>query len=359
MKPTIIHFISDLGRGGAETLLVSTVKELKDFKNIILTINSKNEFEKELECDEYLSMNLNNPRSLFVIPKAVLKLRKIIREFKPSIVHSQLSIPDFIARLSTPHSTPLISTIQTSPKFSTDFQKWYIRSLNKLTYTLRPTTIVGCSNSAVVEYFDALRIQPIDYTTIYNFVDLTLYPPKEDLTIHGTFKLVCVGNLKHQKNLFYLVEAMSKITDQNIELHIYGGGPQFEQLKETIKKTNSPAFLHGPIKNINQVLGKYDLYVMSSFWEGFSLSVNEAMASRLPLLLSDIPSFREQAGDTALYFSLRNQQDFIEKVMMLKNNDSLRKELASKSYERVREKFTIEQHLKQLKALYWSKIRKH
>lgn len=356
MKPTILHFINDLGRGGAETSLVSVVNNLSEFKNIIVTIKDNNKFKEELKSDGYSSLNLENALSLTVIPKAVIRLKKMIRLLKPDIIHSHLTIADCIARLSTPNSIPLISTIHTSPKDSADYKKWYFRKLDKITYSFRPSTIVGCSESSLKEYFEQLKVKRKECTTIYNFVDIGQFTPKSDFSLKDKFRLVCVGNLKFQKNLSFMIEALSKIPNQNIELHIYGGGWQQDQLQTLINDTKSPTFLHGVSKNINQILNQYDLYVMSSFWEGHSLSTNEAMASCLPLLLSDIPSFREQAADSAIYFDLTNHQDFIEKVLLLKSNENLRKTIAEKGYERVRKKFTLEQHLKELKKLYWSKL---
>lgn len=356
MKPTIVHFINDLGRGGAETSLVSVINELKEFRNIVVTVNDKNEFGDELTCDGYYSLGLSNTLSLTVIPRAAIRFKRLIRQLKPNLIHSQLTIADSIARLATPRSIPLLNTIQTSPKNSNDYKKWYFRSLDKITYSIRPATIIGCSQSSLDEYLALMKGVRKDSTTIYNFVNLNLFTPKSDFSIDGKFKLVCVGNLKFQKNLFFMVEALSRIASEGIELHIYGGGWQHDQLMDAIKKTNSPTILHGVVNNVNELLNQYDLYVMSSFWEGLSLSVNEAMASRLPLLLSDIPSFREQGGDAALYFDLENPQDFVEKVQFLKNHENERRRLAEKAYERVKNKFTIEQHLKLLKELYWAKL---
>ncbi|MEO6830709.1 MAG: glycosyltransferase, partial [Chitinophagaceae bacterium] len=51
-------------------------------------------------------------------------------------------------------------------------------------------------------------------------------------------------------------------------------------------------------------LDNYDLYLISSSYEGFGIALLEAMATGIPALVSDIPVFREVASDTVLYFSL-------------------------------------------------------
>ncbi|MGC8001405.1 glycosyltransferase, partial [Salmonella enterica] len=46
--------------------------------------------------------------------------------------------------------------------------------------------------------------------------------------------------------------------------------------------------------DLKDTLPNYHAMIMSSFYEGFSIGVLEAMAMKIPLVLSDIPSFREQ-----------------------------------------------------------------
>jgi len=91
---------------------------------------------------------------------------------------------------------------------------------------------------------------------------------------------------------------------------------------------------------------------MPSLFEGFSLSVLEAMAMRMPLLLSDIPSFREQCEDCAIYFDLNNNEDFILKLNDLINDDQKRIILAGNAQKRVLENFTLTRHMSGLKKIY-------
>ncbi len=63
---------------------------------------------------------------------------------------------------------------------------------------------------------------------------------------------------------------------------------------------------------MNALLPNYDLNVMPSVIEGFSLSVLESMAMKIPLLLSDIVSFPEECVDTAIYFSTTDVQDLVQ-----------------------------------------------
>jgi glycosyltransferase involved in cell wall biosynthesis len=76
------------------------------------------------------------------------------------------------------------------------------------------------------------------------------------------------------------------------------------------------------------------------------------MAAKVPLLLSNIGSFKEQCGDTALYFDLDKAGDFEEKFSLLKNDKKLRDHLAERAYKRVIENYTFSIHLKKLRQIY-------
>jgi glycosyltransferase involved in cell wall biosynthesis len=91
---------------------------------------------------------------------------------------------------------------------------------------------------------------------------------------------------------------------------------------------------------------------MSSTFEGFSLSVLEAMATQTPLLLSDIKSFREQCADTALYFDLDDVNDFVSKIKNISKNKSELLQMARRAKERVIENFTLDIHMRGLRSIY-------
>jgi len=110
--------------------------------------------------------------------------------------------------------------------------------------------------------------------------------------------------------------------------------------------------LKGVIKNIQQVIQQYDLFVMSSTFEGFSLAVLEGMALSMPMLLSDIDSFREQCGNTAEYFDLHDTNQFILKLKEVSSDKIKLQELGNAARQRALENFTLEHHMEGLRDIY-------
>jgi glycosyltransferase involved in cell wall biosynthesis len=76
------------------------------------------------------------------------------------------------------------------------------------------------------------------------------------------------------------------------------------------------------------------------------------MALGMPLLLSDIASFREQCEDTAVYYNLKDSNDFITKLLGLINNKQQREILGNAAKERLVKNFTLDKHMHQLKKIY-------
>jgi glycosyltransferase involved in cell wall biosynthesis len=352
MKKTILHIIDNLGRGGAETMLVTVTKRLKDYNNIIVTLHPENEFGNDLKCDQLICLNLT---SNFLIPSAALKLRKIITDNKVDIVHSHLFWSTVVARMGTPKRIPLITTIHAFVASSLEYRPWRMHVVEKLTYKIRKSTIVAVAKGALDEYFSFINVKPHKACSLYTFVDTAVF--KEENTTEKNesspvFRIISVGNLKEQKNHNFLLEAFKELKHENISLDIYGNGILKPSLQKVIDEQQLKVTLKGQVKDIQQRIRQYDLFVMSSSYEGFALSVLEAMALRMPLLLSDIVSFKEQCADTAVYYNLNNTRDFVSKLLSLKNNRQQLSTMGAAAKERVLKNFTLEQHLQRLKLIY-------
>lgn len=119
--------------------------------------------------------------------------------------------------------------------------------------------------------------------------------------------MVSVGSLKRQKNYLFTLASMAILKDLPITLDIYGAGNEEATLKKfaQAQRLTNVRFM-GKSASIESVLSNYHLYLISSSYEGFGIAPLEAMAAGLPVLASDIPVFREVAGDSVLYFDLSN-----------------------------------------------------
>jgi L-malate glycosyltransferase len=351
-KKTILHIIQNFGRGGAETAVVGVLKNLSEYNNIVVTLDSLNEFGDELKYDKYYSLDL---KSYYLFPFAIKKLKRIIKENDVDLVHSQLYWSTILARFACPRHIPLVTSIQASLSESVEYKKKWIGWLDKFSYNRRDSVILGVSQHTLDDYFDFLKLKRRSNYVLYNFVDTSVFlAAKQQVENSGdTFRLVSVGNLKEQKNHRFLLEAFLKLKNENISLDIYGGGGQLKiDYEKFIQDHQLPVRLMGKVTNLNKLLSGYQLFVMSSVYEGFSLAVLEGMVMEKPMLLSDIPTFREQCADTAIYFSLNSIDDFVNKLKQLRDNKEQLKQLAISGNKRALQNFTLDHHLAVLRKIY-------
>ncbi|MEI9956310.1 MAG: glycosyltransferase [Ferruginibacter sp.] len=170
---------------------------------------------------------------------------------------------------------------------------------------MHKSTIIGVSSVVLEQYFAFLNRKEYKKYLLYTFGDIqeNMSAPLNEIdSDKKTFKLITIGALRYPKNQQYLIKAFEKLKDENFELHIYGEGKLQHQLQAEIDKSGVKVILKGEVKSAASLIPCYDLYVMSSEFEGFSISVLEAMAMQMPLLLSEISSFKEQCDDTANIF---------------------------------------------------------
>jgi glycosyltransferase involved in cell wall biosynthesis len=352
MKKVIVHVIFNLGRGGAETMLVAVIKELTEYDHIIVTLQDENHFGDELVCNQLICLHAE---TMISIPLATFKLNRLIRKYSPCLVHTHLFWPTVIARIATPKKTPLLTTIHSFIATSLEYKHRHIRWIDKLTYRFRKSIIIAVAKGAMKEYFSFLKLEPYKAYTLYTFVDTRIFNDGlvRSAVTDSFFRLISVGALREQKNHRYLIEAFKQLREEGYLLDIYGMGPLQQELEKLLQQNNITAIkLKGQVKDINTIIPQYDLVVMSSTFEGFSLGVLEAMALKKPLLLSDIESFREQCESAAVYFDLNDPKDFVNKLKKISADGSLLKQLGENGKQRVSDHFTLQHHMEGLRGIY-------
>jgi glycosyltransferase involved in cell wall biosynthesis len=326
------------------------IKKLNDYNNIVVTLYPGNEFGNELKYNKMYCLHLRSP--LFT-PLAALQLRKIVTDNNASLVHSHLFWSTVVARMGVPKKIPLITTIHAFVASSIEYRPWRMRLIEKVTYKIRKSIIIAVAKGAFDEYFNYMNLKPYNAYTLHTFVDTAVFnesnsiAKKENTT---TFRLISVGNLKKQKNHRLLLEAFKELKYEDISLDIYGKGPLDTSLQKIIDENQLKVTLKGQAADIQLKIKKYDLFVMSSLYEGFALSVLEAMALGMPLLLTDIVSFKEQCGDTAVYYD--DTKSFISKLLDLKCNLPYMKMLGASAKKRVLENYTLDHHMLHLRMIY-------
>jgi len=351
-KTTILILINSLGRGGAETMIVSLLKPLsEDYSIILVTLTSRLHFsEDEIICDARLCLNYKSVKDM---AGAVIKLKNIINKYKPDLVHCQLYWSTIIGRLSVPKNIPFIFSIHN--KLSIDAFKANKLSyyLEKYTYRQRHT-IISVSEDALLDYKKFINIKGRAFV-LNNFVHENFFTQSYEFALRplDVIKLVAVGNLRHQKNYEFLLNVINSIQHKiNIRLDIVGEGALRNNLQTIIDKNNLPVNLLGKMANVELMLPKYDAFVMCSFYEGFGNAPVEAMAVGLPLILNDLEVMKEMSKDNAMFYESGNEQSLAELLLNLPNKKQELVRMSEKGKLIAKENYAPEQYVLKLKKIY-------
>ena len=141
-------------------------------------------------------------------------------------------------------------------------------------------------------------------SVIYNGIDINAIDSvaKESFSITNSdnrqFKLVSVNRAVKQKNLSFLLEVLTQLP-HHFTLTLVGDGPLLMSLQSEAEKLNlsNRVFFTGLLKreDVYKEVFNSDIYISSSIWEGLGNAVLEAMALKLPVILSKISPYQEIA----------------------------------------------------------------
>ncbi len=138
---------------------------------------------------------------------------------------------------------------------------------------------------------------------IHNGIDLRRYARinvgRDGCFATGAPRIVSIGRLTKGKNQGVIISALKGLRSggwmPGATLSFYGVGPEEGSLRRQVNEcglADSVTF-QGWTDDIPSALTGADLLILPSLWEGFGLAVVEAMASGVPVLVSDVPGVRE------------------------------------------------------------------
>ncbi|GAB4536378.1 MAG: glycosyltransferase family 4 protein [Thermodesulfovibrionia bacterium] len=234
--------------------------------------------------------------------------------------------------------------------------------LTRFIYGL-PHSFIAISN-AVKDILVDCGINRERINIIHSCVDFSRFNPdikdlKEELGIPTNSMMI--GNTSTftgVKGQEFLLKAFNKIYREFPCLMLFAGRISIESKKRYLSYVNEELrdkiiFL-GHRDDIPRILKTIDIFVYPSFSEGLGTALLEAMAMERPVVVSDIPTFREFIvdGENGLFFRAGDSHDMAEKVLFLIHNKELRERLGRNARRTVLERFTFDEMIDKTEILY-------
>ena len=160
--------------------------------------------------------------------------------------------------------------------------------------------------------------------TVNNGIDLRRFAsasPVRGLKPDGSRAIVMVAGFRWEKDQDTLIRAMRLLPERFI-LYLVGTGGRMEECRRLAEQEQVVSRVHflGLRDDVPAILASADYTVMSSHFEGLSLSSVEGMAAGKPMLAADVDGLREVVGGAGILFNHGDAADFASKVMALEES---------------------------------------
>lgn len=352
-KVNLLHVIYSFNTGGLENGLVNLINHLppEQFSHTICILaEGKNllpRLEKEVNCYELHKRNGND----FRIP---FKIASIIRKEKIAVVHTRnwVALVEGITGAAIGGCTRVVHSEHGKEVEDTVSQPWR-RKIAKQVCFASVKKIITVSKALEDEFIHNNLCDIPKITTIINGVDCKKFNIKSQGDIlklrrkykipENAFVIGSVGRLAKIKNFSLLLEILNCCQDHFLVL--VGDGPErafLEQKARQMSLANRCIFM-GEIENVSDVISTFDVFVNTSFYEGISNTILEAMASGIPAVANNVGGTSEIIlnGITGFLINGNEKKEFIKILKNLKEDAILRQNLSLFSRRIAEEKYSL------------------
>lgn len=341
----ILFFIPSLAGRGAEKVLINLVNNLnkKKYDVTVQTLFDRGRNKEQLDSNihyKYVFKRSFRGNVYFFKLFSTKLLYKLMIKEKYDIIVSFLQSPTTrIISGCDDKSTKLVNWIHNETKNIKDFTKVY-RNKKEFEKCLKKYDLtVFVSNTAKESFEEKFNIN-LTSCVKYNVVNEVYIKEKanEEITDinfeNNKTNLITVGGLVYQKGYDRLLKIMKKIVSKNKDVHLYilGEGEQKEHLNKILNENllENYVTLMGYKENPYKYVKRADLFVCSSYYEGYSTAVTEALILETPVITTLCSGMEElleygkygiitDNNDESLYMALNKIIEDKDKLGKLKS----------------------------------------
>ena len=266
-------------------------------------------------------------------PLFIFKLVKLMRNY--DIVHTHNTAPQLFAAIGSLLCSVVLCTTEHNTSNRRRDWKWYAW-IDRWMYS-RYKKIICISNQAednLRKYLPNIE----NVCTIFNGVDICRYHNAQPLETLRNEKVVVVmvAGFRYQKDQDTLIRTFKHLDKDKFELWLVGDGERRSILESLVKDlglTEIVKFL-GIRNDVPNVLQASDIVVMSSHFEGLSLSNIEGMSVGKPFIASNVDGLREVVDGYGILFPHGDEKALASIIERLSEDKEYYQQVAGKCWER-------------------------
>ena len=295
----VLHVIDSLDAGGAQTALLNLLRStnLARYEPEVASMHGRGALWEEFAATGFPLHSLS-PRKW--LPLYVPRLVQLVLQRRYHIVHCHLFGANWIAK-------PLAALLRVAVRINHDQCNDALRYNNRLAFiadavTNRFSTHI-CAVSASTRDFliRRERLPPERVSLVYNGINTSQFVAAPARSSRKPFVVLGVGRLHEQKNFSLFLDVAAELLQRggDLSFRIAGTGAEHAMLEQRARDLRIAPHVHflGHVNAMPQLYSEADALLMTSRYEGTPLTVLEAMAMRLPVVVPRLDGLVEILDD--------------------------------------------------------------
>lgn len=372
-RTKLIHVITSVDRGGAENQLIELIdQQRKKYDVEVFPLIGKNYWQKYLKKKKIKvskPFNYTYIKSIFtwisIIINSSFKLNKIIRNNKNRkiIVHAHLPPAELCCYILT-----FITAVKFKFIISKHLDSGFINASNQRDRNLIIEFIarlivnkcdhVICISKAVRNYLLQTYLKKFYYKMSVchyglHFNQIIQQPKK----VKSFFTVGTVARLVNQKRIDLLLKIFHQFEKRyaKSKLIIVGNGPNIKQVKNLVNfyNLNKKVKIIKKSNNVIKEIKKFDVFALTSEFEGFGLVFLEAMFAKVPIIAFNVSAIPEIIRNeyNGLTIKFGDNKNYVEGLIKLRNKN-LRKKFVKNSTKILKKRFNIKLSSRKIDEVY-------
>jgi glycosyltransferase involved in cell wall biosynthesis len=363
MQPAmrIAYILTSLGVGGAERQVLDIAQRmaLRGHAVSILVLRARQSAQWPTDLEVH---HLDMRRTPGSVVAGLARAYKILRAFRPDIIHSHTFHSNFVARvLRLFQAAPVLSTVHNVYEGG-----WPRMLAYRITDPLcRRTTAV--SQAAANRYVRLKAVSARKCQVVTNGIDTAAFAHdperrarmREEMGAGEEFIWVATGRIAPAKDYPNLLRAFALVTAECSETRLWVAGEGDADCLSGLKGLADELGLQGRVRwlglcrEMPALLDAGDGFVLSSAWEGMPLALGEAMAMEKPAVATDVGGVRELLGEAGSIVPAKAPEALGKAMLeMMQATPEARAALGRAARVRIESRFSIDAKTDEWEALY-------
>jgi glycosyltransferase involved in cell wall biosynthesis len=358
----ILYLITRSDLGGAQVHLLDLLRSLPPTVDPVVGVGEAGYLAnavRELGIPCHIVPGLTQPIAPLRDLRALFGLIGLIKEVRPALIHAHTSKAGVLGRLAARITgVPSVFTAHTWCFAEGTSLKWKLAGIPGERLAARCCSAIINVSKANRELAVSHKIAIRRLCVVHNGIPDTPLRARPDRGEIPTIALV--ARCCDQKDHSLLLRAVSEVSTP-ARVVLVGDGPTRPALEAEAQRLGigkRVEFL-GERKDVAQVLAKAHIFALPTKWEGFPLSILEAMRAGLPVIASDVGGVAEAVVDgvTGFLVPTGDAGGFRDRLAVLLSNSDIRRRMGDAGRRSYESKFTLEAMMRGTLAVYGSVLR--